>query len=492
MAKISTYPLDGSVNIGDKVIGTDVNDNNATKNFTLGDIISLPGSATYVPYTGAIADVNLGVHNLTATNLYATLFQGPVANLTTVNSTDVVVSNILETPYIKMPFNSLSLYNSSNQPSGLTVTGNNVTIGDIGGSGNGTFIQVFDGTSAISIISNEVYFTGAISVDNSFGNPGDILFSQGVGLPAQWGSLNNAQWNLTGNAGINPNDFIGTTDLKDFTVKTNNQLALVVEGSNQQVTAHANFFVKKALGQTPTIQIIETGLNGGIMSFLVDSISHFPEIHMGGVVAGQFKYAKIKMANVTDDKTYQLPMMFGSSGTFAMSINNVTADTYGDISIPLWNLTGNAGTNTAVNFIGTTDNVDFVVKTNNSLHATFVTSDRSTEFFGDIISRGPRKIEVQDTQQVFARMTLSSQPAIEMSNPGGNGTVSIYTNNITSPQAILQLPDALSKTLAVNVSGHDADQNGIVTFGGYTGVVDLNPIGGPVLNFADGILMSVS
>lgn len=41
MAKISTYAIDATPTLADKVIGTDVNDSNITKNYTLGDIIDL-------------------------------------------------------------------------------------------------------------------------------------------------------------------------------------------------------------------------------------------------------------------------------------------------------------------------------------------------------------------------------------------------------------------------------------------------------------------
>ena len=41
MAKISSYAIDATPTLADKVIGTDVNDSNITKNYTLGDIISL-------------------------------------------------------------------------------------------------------------------------------------------------------------------------------------------------------------------------------------------------------------------------------------------------------------------------------------------------------------------------------------------------------------------------------------------------------------------
>lgn len=42
MSTISSYPNDGNVTYSDKLIGTDANDSNATKNFTVGDILALP------------------------------------------------------------------------------------------------------------------------------------------------------------------------------------------------------------------------------------------------------------------------------------------------------------------------------------------------------------------------------------------------------------------------------------------------------------------
>lgn len=41
MSKISSYANDSSPNLGDKLIGTDVDNMNATKNFTVGQVVSL-------------------------------------------------------------------------------------------------------------------------------------------------------------------------------------------------------------------------------------------------------------------------------------------------------------------------------------------------------------------------------------------------------------------------------------------------------------------
>lgn len=42
MAKISSYTTDASVSYSDKLIGTDAEDSNITKNYTIGSILSLP------------------------------------------------------------------------------------------------------------------------------------------------------------------------------------------------------------------------------------------------------------------------------------------------------------------------------------------------------------------------------------------------------------------------------------------------------------------
>jgi len=43
--KISSYAIDSTPNSGDKLIGTDVDNMNATKNFTIGQVLSLLSSA---------------------------------------------------------------------------------------------------------------------------------------------------------------------------------------------------------------------------------------------------------------------------------------------------------------------------------------------------------------------------------------------------------------------------------------------------------------
>ena len=70
MARIKTYPIDLIPTIADKVVGSDVDESSATKNYRIGDILSLEGSTTYVPYTGALSDVDLGSYSLTLVDLH--------------------------------------------------------------------------------------------------------------------------------------------------------------------------------------------------------------------------------------------------------------------------------------------------------------------------------------------------------------------------------------------------------------------------------------
>jgi hypothetical protein len=67
MAKISTYPILSNPTINDILIGTDVEDLNITKNFSIGSIVDIVGNE-FVPYVGATGNVNLGAFNITATS----------------------------------------------------------------------------------------------------------------------------------------------------------------------------------------------------------------------------------------------------------------------------------------------------------------------------------------------------------------------------------------------------------------------------------------
>ena len=66
MGNINSYATDNNITYADKLIGTDANDSNKTKNFTVGDILALPLPSVPV-YANNVAALSAG---LVAGNVY--------------------------------------------------------------------------------------------------------------------------------------------------------------------------------------------------------------------------------------------------------------------------------------------------------------------------------------------------------------------------------------------------------------------------------------
>ena len=215
MAKISTYPGPSSPSLSDMLIGTDVNDMLMTKNFTISDIISVSGSSTYVPYTGATTQLNLGSHDLIAANIVragglsteflkadgsvdsntyaiASLYvpytgaTGPVdlgTHKLTSQSLEVTTDDVTMQGIQAYSGNFFQIGDNGWTMSGFLVDfANNVySLGDWGSAINGTYIKIDDANSRIEL-SKGIYTSG------SEGAIGDVLVSQGAGFPAQWTS----------------------------------------------------------------------------------------------------------------------------------------------------------------------------------------------------------------------------------------------------------------------------------------------------------------
>jgi hypothetical protein len=88
MAKISTYALDSVILLDDKLIGTDADNSNVTKNFKVGDLLTFIGTnLNSVPYTGATGNVDLGANDFLAqyieasSEVYSPLLTGDEVNV---------------------------------------------------------------------------------------------------------------------------------------------------------------------------------------------------------------------------------------------------------------------------------------------------------------------------------------------------------------------------------------------------------------------------
>ena len=54
MARISVYPLDTSISADDLLVGTDAEDSNITKNFSVGDLKAFISNGSTLPYTSLV------------------------------------------------------------------------------------------------------------------------------------------------------------------------------------------------------------------------------------------------------------------------------------------------------------------------------------------------------------------------------------------------------------------------------------------------------
>lgn len=103
MAKISTYPVDGLISTDDFIIGSDAENVNITKNFTVGGILSL-SDLQMVLDNGNTATSNIVLTgNVSATNVAASAAVSALTgNITTVNATNANVSGSLNTDELEV------------------------------------------------------------------------------------------------------------------------------------------------------------------------------------------------------------------------------------------------------------------------------------------------------------------------------------------------------------------------------------------------------
>lgn len=253
MAKISTYPGPSSPSLSDMLIGTDVNDMNMTKNFSILDILSVSGSTAYVPYIGATNNVDLGSYTLTTDILYATT--NVDTNTITFSGSSFVIA---DTGFTNIGLN-------------IDLTSNKYYLGDTIGSLNSTTIVVDDSNSRIEL-------NGSIYTNGSVGTSGQILTSQGAGLPATWalpsfvpytgatGDVNLGIYKLTANR------LIANIELTTPVVKTNSPSFFISDSSGTYSGLWLNFSgYKYYLGD------VATQLNGTMLT--VDDFNNRIEIN---------------------------------------------------------------------------------------------------------------------------------------------------------------------------------------------------------------------
>ena len=280
MAKISTYTT-VAPQLSDMLIGTDVNDMNNTKNFTVGGIISLANLGTYVPYTGATGDVDLGVHGLTSTRLTVSN-NAEINQISAYGNTFYIADNLLTAPGLQLEFANNKYY-----------------LGDVISNVNGTYVLVDDANSRIE-------FSKAIRTNGSTGTSGQVLTSQGSGSPATWVSPSAVYSYEIHVSQVDGSDTTGTGTLLNPVATITYALTLLT-GSRKTIIVHPGSYTENVTVANTNTTIATTELTGA--NTLLSGTLTIGSLGSGTRISG------LKMSSLV------------ISGTAQAYISNCTVDT---------------------------------------------------------------------------------------------------------------------------------------------------------------------
>ncbi|GBD04586.1 hypothetical protein HRbin20_00151 [bacterium HR20] len=258
------------------------------------------------------------------------------------------------------PSTLLDVAGAANVSGDLTV-GGNTTLGDASAdqvtinAGTVTAANIPGGSTA----SDVVVRTGS----------GALEYRDAAGL------VSGLAWALMGNSGTNPStNFLGTTDAVDLVVRTNNTERLrITSGGNVgigttspsallDVAGTANIGGSATIGTGLTVSSGGAAITGN--STVSGTLGVSSDVSVGGNLSvtgnATLSGASVAVPSIPGSSTAtDVVVRTGSGGLEYRAASGL-------VSGFAWGLTGNVGTNPSVNFLGTTDAVDLVVRTNSA------------------------------------------------------------------------------------------------------------------------------
>ena len=176
--QISKYDIDGSPSIGDKVIGTDVGNNNVTKNYTIGDIVGLASFSVY-GNTGVAQTIN---------NNDSLLLLGGVG-------IDSVASNVDTVTFNHLDYGTPGTYA---YPVSISVNTQGHITGVVSGVAPGimTSFDISGDTGANQTIYDDdtLSLVGGVGIDTAISAPGTATFTLDISELPQSGDFNDADY----------------------------------------------------------------------------------------------------------------------------------------------------------------------------------------------------------------------------------------------------------------------------------------------------------
>ena len=202
---------------------------------------------------------------------------------------------------------------------------------------------------------------------------------------------NTNAWSTTGNAGTSTlTNFIGTTDANDLNFKTNGVLAVVINTLGNMgigsTTANAPLQFNNSItgrkvvlweGANNDNQVYGLGITLNTLRYQVDA-STAKHIFYSGInttssrellrIEGDGRIGVNNAApTATLDVAGTVKIADGSQGLGKVLTSDALGNATWQTAASGWGLTGNAGTSTLTNFIGTTDNAALMFKVNNQV-----------------------------------------------------------------------------------------------------------------------------
>ncbi|HEX5151928.1 MAG TPA: hypothetical protein VFW07_10790 [Parafilimonas sp.] len=289
----------------------------------------------------------------------------------------------------------------------------------IQGSNNG-YVGINTGTPQQRLhVNGNLQLDGAFMPGGNAGTAGQVLTSTGINTPPSWQALSGSAWSLAGNAGTNPsNNFLGTTDGQNLVFRTNNAermrmlstgnigigttapgSALDIKGALRLSGSTSGFVgfqpAAAAGGTTYTLPTVDgtsgqqlTTNGSGVLSWTNQTGTTTNSLSLSGntltstvngIAANSNAVSGVSNASTTNTLTTTVNGVTGTgvniinSNALSLSGSNLTSIVNGVTSAAVnispaitsnaWSLAGNGGTSASANFIGTTDAVDFIVKT---------------------------------------------------------------------------------------------------------------------------------
>ena len=409
MAKISTYVIDGTIVDGDKVIGSDANNDMVTKNYTVGDLVAYfaasIGGNYLVPYIGANNDVDLGSFNISANNLITTnsIFAGGTEGLAgqvltsqgpglpTIWSYNVGTQDLQGVLlYGNIATNSITLNSASNSinlnPSTGRISITNISSGRIGYV-NVDRVRVEGATGTADYYYNGVVYT---SGGNTISVLSNIFNNQTISYPSTGGvlvmSVNGVSADIAGNVTIpvgSSQSFQDVLNVSPYVTESAGNYFFQISdnlGNSNLVTSS----IISLYDSTTTSTLGTSSLNISDSSFNSTQYA-INNIQLVNFSSGNtFSITNLGSEALinTNSSFFSFPVISPILGTYVLpvSVNGNYADAAGNITITAGGITGSGTTNYIPKWTGSTSLGDGSIVDNGTslVFGTWITLDTYT------------------------------------------------------------------------------------------------------------------